>query len=152
MIEEVHWDYSYTLDPVPQQSKEHNRLYPFFDNLKAGQLTTTRCPACEKEFWPPRTVCPVCFNDSLVWVDLPLEGSVMGFSIQTSGAPPGFSLPMIFARVKLTNQVCFIARVIEVEPSEMSVGMLVQLAVVPAPRERVLWAFKPSLNTTQIHK
>ncbi len=143
MIREFNLNYVYIVDYVPQQSQEHNKLYTFFENLKAGRLTTTRCPACTRDFWPPRTVCPTCYSDTLEWVDLHATGKVRGFSIQTSGAAPGFTLPMIFARIQLTDQVGFIARVIEVDPQDMVVGMTVELVVVPAPQNRVMWAFRP---------
>lgn len=143
MIEDVHFDYVYILDPIPQQSPEHNKLYPFFDHLREERLTTTHCPHCAQDFWPPRTVCPVCHSDFLEWVDLPLIGKVREFSVQESGAAPGFSLPLIIARVTLTDQISFVARIIEIDPAEMVEGMQVQLVVVPATRNRVLWAFKP---------
>lgn len=144
MIDDVQFDYLYILDPVPQQSPEHNKLYPFFDYLREERLTTTHCPDCDRDFWPPRTVCPICHSDYLEWVDLPLVGTVQEFSVQVSGAAPGFNLPLIIARVRLTDQINFVAQIIEIDPAEMAEGMQVQLAVVPAPRNRVLWAFKPA--------
>lgn len=145
MIHEFNLDYVYIVDYIPQQSPEHNKLYTFFNNLKANRLTTTRCPSCQRDFWPPRTVCPLCHSNSLEWVDLPPTGTVRGFSIQTSGAAPGLTLPMIFARVQLTDQVGFVARVIGVDPAEMEVGMTVEPVVVSAPRDRVMWAFRPKI-------
>lgn len=143
MFNEFKLDYTYVVDYLPQQSPEHNKLHPFFENLRAGRLTTTRCPSCQRDFWPPRTVCPLCHSNTLEWVDLPSNGTVRGFSIQNSGALPGLALPLVFARVKLTDQVGIVARVIEVDPAEIEVGMTVEMVVVPAPRDRVMWAFRP---------
>lgn len=52
--------YSQTLDIWPVQTKEFNRIYPFYDNLKAGRFTTTKCKKCGHVMYPPRVVCPEC--------------------------------------------------------------------------------------------
>ena len=32
--------YPVTMDVWPMEAKEFNRIYPFYDNLKAGRITT----------------------------------------------------------------------------------------------------------------
>lgn len=142
MIEAVPWEYLYTMDPIPQQGPEHNRVYPFFENLRAGKLTTTRCRQCGARAWPPRTVCPACLSAELEWVELPKRGRLAAVTVQTSGAPPGFPLPMIFAAVELAPDIRFIGRILADEPEEVRPGVTVELAVQEVPGGRVLPAFR----------
>ena len=37
------------MDMWPLESEEFNRIYPFYDNLRAGKFTTTKCKACGHE-------------------------------------------------------------------------------------------------------
>ena len=44
--------YMVTMDLFPQESKEFNQMYPFFDHLKEGRFTTTKCVDCGAEPFP----------------------------------------------------------------------------------------------------
>lgn len=143
LIKEVKWDYSYTLDTIPQQGKEHNKLYLFYDNLRGGKLTTTQCRDCAKTSWPPRTVCSECLSGNLEWVNLPDTGKILYFTVQVSGAPPGYELPLIFAAIELTPEIRFIGRIIEADPEQLKVGQTVKVKAIPVPGGRVLPAFVP---------
>ncbi len=35
--------YPVTMDLWPMEAREFNRIYEFYDNLKAGRFTTTKC-------------------------------------------------------------------------------------------------------------
>lgn len=41
----------------------------------------TRCPQCEKVYFPPREVCGPCFAHIEEWVELPTEGTLTAFSV-----------------------------------------------------------------------
>jgi len=134
--------YIYTIDPYPQESKEHNKLYLFYDYLKEGRLTTTQCKKCGHLPWPPRTVCPECMSDELEWVDLPTEGTVTNFSVQLAGVPLGFNPPLVFAIVDLGKGVKFLSRLVDAKPEEVKIGSKVKLEVEKVPGDRVLPAFR----------
>jgi len=132
----------YSLDPVPLEAKEFNRIYPFYDHLRQGRLTTTQCADCGHICWPPRIVCPQCISDRLDWVDFPEVGLVYAYTVQLNGNPPGFPPPMIYALIDFDNGVRIICPVVDCDPSEVEVGSEVVLKVVPAPKERVLFFFQ----------
>ena len=132
----------YVCDPVPQESPEQNRIYPFYDHLRQGRLTTTRCKACKHIAWPPRIVCPECVSDHLEWVDFPPTGKIYAFTTQVGGVPPGFQAPLVYALIDFDNGVRIISPLIETTPEEVHVGDEVVLRVVDAPRDRVLFFFK----------
>lgn len=143
MIQEVERSYSFTLDPLPQQAVEFNKVHAFYDHLREGRLTTTTCTSCGTTAWPPRSVCPSCLSDDLDWVDLPATGRIVAFTVQEAGAPPGFALPMVFALLEFTSEIRFIGRIVTDAVPSLRVGQEVALDVVEVPRGRVLPAFKP---------
>jgi uncharacterized OB-fold protein len=132
----------YSLDPVPLQSREHNRIYPFYDHLREGRLTTTRCSKCDHIAWPPRIICPKCVSDQLRWEDFPDAGRIYAYTVQTGGNPPGFPRSLIFALIDFDNGLRIISQLVDCKPEEVEVGSEVILKVVPASRGRVLFFFR----------
>jgi hypothetical protein len=132
----------YICDPVPQETRDQNRIYPFYDHLKQGRLTTTTCKDCEHIAWPPRIVCPECMSDDLEWVDFPPSGKIYAFTVQVGGVPPGFEAPLVYALIDFDNGVRIISPLIDTNPDDVNVGDEVVLKVVDAPRERVLFFFR----------
>ncbi len=92
--------YSHTLDIWPVQTKEFNRIYPFYDNLKAGKFTTTKCKKCGHVAYPPRVICPQCYSDELEYIDLPKKAKSLLLQ-QAKGVPLGFEAPLIHAWIDL---------------------------------------------------
>lgn len=82
-------DLPYLLDFYPLQSPEQTRIHPFFDHLREGRFTTTRCTGCGALLWQPRVVCPHCNGDAMEWVDLPTEGRVHASTVVHHGLPLG---------------------------------------------------------------
>jgi uncharacterized protein len=143
--------YIFTMDPVPMQGKDYNKLYPFYEALKEGRLTTTQCSACQKIAWPPRQTCPACWSADMAWVDLPNNGTIISYTVQEAGFPVGYSGPLIFALVKV-GPVKFATRLIDSDRAEVVRGAPVELAVsavansAPETEARVLPTFKISRN------
>ena len=131
----------YVCDPVPQQTRDQNRIYPFYDHLKEGRLTTTRCRDCGHITWPPKIVCNECISDNLEWVDFPPTGKIYAFTTQEGGVPPGFKAPLVYALIDFDNGVRIISPLIDTNPGDVAVGDEVVLKVVDAPHDRVLFFF-----------
>lgn len=134
-------NYVFTIDPFPLQTKEQNKLYPFFDALKEGRLINSECPNCKEMFWPPRSICPNCLDDKLEWKELSTEGTVAAFSVQESGVPLGFKAPLIFAVVEIENRVRLFTHLVDSEVKDVEIGIKVKLAVEKVDGDRVLPAF-----------
>lgn len=134
--------YIYTMDPYPQQAPEHNRLHPFYQFLREGRLTTSRCKNCGALPWPPRVVCPECMSDELEWCDLPREGKVYVYSIQEAGLPLGYDPPVVFAVVDLPNGVRLLSVIEDSDISHLKNGADVELIIKKVPHDRVMPAFR----------
>lgn len=140
MSDDIYWS---SIDLFPLETEEHNRIYPFYDHLKQGRLTTTRCKACSAQAWPPRVVCPVCVSDDLEWIDLPTEGILDTFTVEEIGVPLGFENPLVHGLVKIDENLTLFSRIVDVRPEELEEGMSLVLQVIPIDRDRVIYAFKP---------
>jgi uncharacterized protein len=87
----------FLLDFFPLEGPEATRISRFFDRLREGRLSTTRCAKDDTLFWPPRTACPKCHTEELEWVDLPESGRLYAFSAVLGGAPLGMESEVPFA-------------------------------------------------------
>jgi len=151
--------YPYTMDMWPLQCKEFNRLYKFYEHLKEGRFTTTRCRTCGHVAYPPRVICPECYSEDLEWIDLPKRGKVIVFSEQVRGVPLGFESPLIHAHIDLGEGSPvrrILSRIINCPAGKLKEGDEVQLVVFPVPshpvevkggemvwKDRVFFAFEP---------
>ena len=149
--------YMVTMDLFPQQSKEFNQVAPFYEFLKEGRFTTTKCRDCGAEPFPPRVMCPECYSANLEWIDWPTVGTVIGVTEESVGVPLGFGKPpLIHALVDLQGKRTFFVRIINCAAGELKSGDQVRLAVFdidPVPQEvgrdvvnipRVFYAFEPA--------
>lgn len=148
--------YMVTMDLYPQQSKEFNQMYLFYENLRQGRFTTTKCKDCGSEPFPPRLLCPDCFSTNMEWVDWPTEGTVIESTEEVVGVPLGFGrAPLIHALVDLQGKRTLFVRIVNCKEGELKPGDKVKLSVFdvdPVPQEvgkdvvempRVFYAFEP---------
>jgi uncharacterized protein len=122
-----------SMDLYPQQAPEFNRVFPFYENLKAGRFTTTRCKDCGHRAFPPRVLCPECLSENLDWVDLPKEAKVMVVTEEEVGVPLGFETPLIHALVEVDERLKLFTRIVNVKVGELKEGDTVRLHVFPVP-------------------
>jgi len=96
-------DVPYILDFLPLEGPDDTRIHLFYDHLREGRFTTTRCSSCGEILWQPRVVCPHCNADTMEWIDLPKEGTIYAHTAMVLGAPLGFEddLPFVIAIVRL---------------------------------------------------
>lgn len=150
--------YPSTMDMWPIEAKEFNRVWPFYENLKQGRFTTTKCKDCGFVAYPPRVICPECYSENLEYVDLPKKGKVMVFSEQLKGVPLGFQSPLVHAVIDLGVDPVrrLLTRIINCPQGALKQGDEVELTIFEIPSipiekgkagtimaERVFFAFEP---------
>jgi len=150
--------YSPTLDLWPIEAKEFNRIHTFYDNLKEGKYTTTKCKECGYISYPPRVICPECYCDELEWIELPTRGKVITFVEKMIAIPIGFGQPLIDAWIDLGEDSPVrhvFSRVINCESGKIKEGDEVRFVVFDVPghpieggkerwiAKRVYFAFEP---------
>ncbi|MFC6873394.1 Zn-ribbon domain-containing OB-fold protein [Halobellus marinus] len=136
------------LDFYDLQDPEHTQIHEFYDNLRAGSLTTTECADCEAIHFPPRIVCPECHSDDLEYTDLPHEGEMHSFTEVRGTAPIGMTddPPFVVGVVDL-GPVRLSARIDDAAYEDLDIGDPVRLKVMdidgPTEQDRVFYRFVP---------
>ena len=134
----------FAFDFYPLQSPEQTRIHPFFEHLKKGRLTTTKCASCGALLWQPRVVCPKCNGDRMEWVDLPREGRIYAFTAVYAGAPIGLEkdVPFVVAIVELNGSpLKVVARIDDARYEDLKIGDPVRLKVIELADGRVWFRF-----------
>jgi len=158
--------YSNILDMYPLECKEFNRIYPFYEYLKEGRFTTTKCRECGKVAYPPRVICPDCYSEDLEWTDLPKRGKVLTVAEKWGGLPICFTAPLVNAWIEFPEGSPLkgmYSRLINCEKGQVKEGDAVQLVVFEVPSHpmdkgrdnvmvnRVFFAFEPVKNSVLQH-
>jgi uncharacterized OB-fold protein len=146
------------MDMWPFESQELNRIYPFYDNLREGKFTTTKCKKCGHVAFPPGVICPRCWSDELEWVELPKRAKIVAITETQAGAPIGFESPLIMAWLTFGENAPLnhlLGRMVNCKEGDLKVGDEVQFVTFNVPShpmevkketkicERVFYAFEP---------
>jgi len=133
----------FMLDFYPLEDSKTTQISQFFQNLKQGQLTTTKCKKCAQVLWPPRIVCQNCFSKELEWVDLGSEGELYSFTEVRIGAPLGFvqDAPFCVGIVKIGG-LLISSRIDNAKHDQLKIGDKLQLKIVELEDGRVFYRFK----------
>ncbi len=134
----------YLLDYYPLEEARFTSLSAFFEALRVGRWTTTRCGK-DGLLWPPRLVCPKCHTAALEWVDLPTEGYLYAFSAMLAAAPLGMEsdLPFVVGLVDLEGVPLRIyGRIVGTPWMECRVGQRVRVEPYEIPDGRVFYRFR----------
>jgi len=134
----------FLLDFYPLEDERSTQLAPFYEALKTGRLTTTRCPK-DGVVWPPRLVCPKCHAGDLAWVDLPRRGWLYAFSAVLAGAPLGMEseVPFVVGLVLLDGSpLRLFGRIVGTPWNECRIGQPVELETYAVPDGRWFYRFR----------
>ena len=135
----------FLLDFFPLESAKETRLSRFFDRLKEGRLSTTKCAKDGELLWPPRTACPTCHGEELDWVDLPETGRIYAFSAVLAGAPLGMEdqVPFAVGLVDLEGTPLRLFGRIEGRPwTELAIGQTVRVEPFDIGDGRFFYRFR----------
>jgi uncharacterized OB-fold protein len=132
----------FMLDFYPLEDAKTTEISQFFQNLKQGKLTTTKCKKCGTLLWPPRIVCPNCFSNEFDWIDLGKEGELYAFTDVRIGAPLGFvqDAPFTVGFVKISG-LTISSRIDNAKYDQLKIGEKLQLKIVELGDGRVFYRF-----------
>jgi len=135
----------FLLDFFPLESANETRLSRFFDQLREGRLSTTRCRRDGDLQWPPRVACPRCHAEDLEWIDLPEHGRIYAFSAVLGAAPLGMEgdVPYAVGLVDLDGAPLRLFGRIDGKPwSELAIGARVAVEPYDVGDGRVFYRFR----------
>ncbi len=119
---------------------------PFWDAAKEGRLMIQRCDACGAAQHYPRPFCGSCWSDQVRWEEASGRGTLYTYStVYVNDLPPfGDRLPYVAAAVDLEEGPRLMTNIVGVDPSELRVGMAVQVDFQPLTDEITAPVFRPA--------
>jgi hypothetical protein len=124
---------------MPEESE------PFFEAAKDGKLLVQRCSSCGEHQFYPRKLCIHCGSSAVDWTEASGAGTVHTYTVIHQQGMPGWrdEVPYVAAIIDLEEGVRMTSVVVDVEPSDVSVGMPVEVTFVDEG-SFVLPRFRPS--------
>ena len=119
---------------------------PFWEACRRHELSLPWCRRCERSFFYPRPLCPVCGTRDLEWRRASGRGRLHAFCIQHRSAVPGLrdAVPFVTGIVELEEGPRLMSFVTGAgcDPAAIACDMEVEVTFVQAG-EHVLPAFRP---------
>jgi uncharacterized protein len=116
----------------------------WFEGARQHRLLIQRCKQCGTLRHPPRPMCAECRSYEWDVVDASGRGIVYSFVVNHYPQVPAFDYPLAVGLIELEEGTRLVADVIGVEPSEIQVGMPVEVEWVDHDPDLSLPAFRPS--------
>ncbi len=90
------------------------------------RLVAHRCGNCQRVYFPPRDVCPVCHRDSVGKMsnyDLSGKGEIVSFTV-VHEAPGAFARqkPYVLAIIKLEEGPSLTGQIVDCNPADVDIG------------------------------
>jgi len=135
--------------PLPTVSGETR---PFWEACRREELLVQRCNECGAYQFYPRGICASCWSSNIAWLKAAGKGRVWTYTVTYQNRTPGFAedVPYVLALVELEEGVKMFTNIIECEPSQVQIGMPVEVTFVRATDQITVPYFKPdkSKSTT----
>ena len=111
--------------PIPRPS---TTTRPFWDGLNERKVQIQRCEGCDTWVFYPRTRCPSCLSDLLIWREVSGRGVLYTYTLARQPTAPHFAdeTPQQLAVVELDEGVRMTSTLVNVEPSDIVIGMRLQ--------------------------
>ncbi len=106
------------------------KIKGFFTALSEEKILATRCPKCERTFFPPQVDCPYCRINDLDWIEVPKEGILETYTIITI-KPTTFQHyeDYVLAIASFENNVKILTWLKIDDKDKIKIGMKVKLTV-----------------------
>ncbi len=142
--------------PPPELFKLSTNVWtkPFWDATSRHVLVAAQCSACGAFRMPPTPFCPLCQSQAIDWPALSGRGSVYSYTVVERAIFAGMEahLPYVPAVIELEGApgVRLITNVVEVDVSEIVVGMAVSVVWDDDPNGVSVPRFKPISGASAI--
>ena len=109
--------------PLPSANAE---TLPWWEAAAEHRLVAQKCASCGFLRHPPGPVCPECSSFDADWVELSGQGTVYTFTVVQQQFVPA-DLPYVVIAVDLPEGVRIVSNLVDVDPTDVRIGMPVQL-------------------------
>lgn len=123
---------------------------PFWNAARERRLVIKHCPACDRNSFYPRELCPYCHSDGLGWVESRGTGSIYSFTVARRPAGPAFAdkVPYVLVLVDLDEGPRMLSNLLVDDVSAVRVGQRVRVAYEEVSDEISLPMFEPVTEDT----
>ena len=129
--------------PVPQPESDF-----YWEKCKEGELWLRHCKSCDKTYFYPRDLCPMCFSRDTDWIQTDGKGTLHTFAIVHRGPTPAFrdKAPYVTAVVELQGGARMPTNLVEIEPDPevIKCGMALEVTFEKLDDNISLPMFRPS--------
>jgi hypothetical protein len=129
--------------PLPKPDKDSE---VYWEAARRHELVIQQCGACGKYRFYPRILCPHCLSEQFEWRQASGRGVVYSFTVIHRPPFPAFRdrVPYVLALIDLEEGVRMMSNIIECEPTDVRIGMPVEVAFDDVTEEVTLPKFKPA--------
>ena len=129
--------------PVPQPESDF-----YWEKCKEGELWLRHCKSCDKTYFYPRDLCPMCFSRNTDWIKTDGKGTLHTFAIVHRGPTPAFrdKAPYVTAVVELQGGARMPTNLVEIDPDPAVIkcGMALEVTFEKLDDNISLPMFRPS--------
>lgn len=116
----------------------------FWEAARDGRLVAQRCATCGRLRHPPRPMCPECRSLEVESVELSGRGTVHSYAILHHPRHPAFEYPVLVVLVDLDEGVRVVSNLVGVDPSEVRIGLTVDVEFERRGDDWSVPVFRPS--------
>jgi hypothetical protein len=117
---------------------------PHWDGCREGVLRVQRCRECGQYVFIPQPVCTNCLGQTLEWVESSGRGVLFSYTIVERPQQPVFDVPYMPIIVELAEGWHMLSNLLEVAPSDVAIGMPLEVCFVEMSDEITLPYFRPA--------
>lgn len=118
----------------------------FWKATKQGKLLVQHCKDCGANIFFPKKVCPECWSENLTWIESSGKAFVYTFTTMLDMVEPKFmnDLPYVIAMVDLEEGIRMTTRIVNCNPNDVKIGMVVEVVFEDVSPECSLPMFQPA--------
>lgn len=118
---------------------------PFWDSVRRHGAELQRCDDCARFRFIPSERC-ACGSSASTWTPVAGTGEVYTYTVVHRAPTPYYQgrAPYVIAHVTLDEGPRMISTVVDCEPTEIAVGMPVELVYDDVSPELTLYRFRPT--------
>jgi uncharacterized OB-fold protein len=119
---------------------------PFWDSLKARNVTVQRCDSCGKFRHVPKEICTQCFSTGFSWAPISGRGVVYTYTIVRRAPTPAYQEDAPYAIVHVTMDEGFrmIGTMTGIDPESVAIDAPVRVVYSDLTPEWTILQFAPA--------
>ncbi len=118
---------------------------PFWEGLRRHELLVQECGACGRLRFVPSELCPACYSANVAWSRVSGRGRVYTYTVVHRAPTPAYQAeaPYALAYVELDEGPRMPARLVDLDPAAVEVGMKVEVVFDDVGPDLTLARFRP---------